>query len=391
MSFAAKHPPLPIRPQDLVASVRDAVIAGRDEGERIRRLPPGLLAALKAAGAFRLQTPVELGGFEASLPVALEVFEQFGRLDGAVAWNVWNGNLGVTAGLLDPAGVDAIWGDDPDTVIANSGRPTGGATVVDGGFRLSGRWDIVSAVDSADWVTLFGLVMGPDGPVMVGPGMPDIRAFFVRTADVTILDTWNVSAMRGTGSNSVVAEGAFVPSALAPSPFAPVRIDRAVFRVPAFTSLSCGSAAVCLGIAQASIDLVVEMAPSKATAAGTVLAETGSGQRAIATADTHLRAARLLLHDTAAAVSAAAEAGDPVTIDQRAALRAAMCHAAAVTREVVTALYELGSSSSLYVGGGLERVFRDGHAAAQHGVLNPFHLETVGRVRLGLDPGVPIF
>ena len=202
-SFTVSHRPLPIRPQDLVASVRDAVITGRDEGERIRRLPPELLAVLKVAGAFRLQTPVELGGFEASLPVALEVFEQFGRLDGAVAWNVWNGNLGVTAGLLDPAGVDAIWGDDPDPVIANSGRPSGAATAVDGGFRLSGRWDIVSAVDSADWVTLFGLVMSTDGPVMVA-GMPDIRAFFVRTTEVTILDTWHVSAMRGTGSNSVV-------------------------------------------------------------------------------------------------------------------------------------------------------------------------------------------
>ena len=320
----------------------------------------------------------------------LGVYEELGRLDGSVAWGVWNGNLGVVAGMLHDDGIAAVWGDGPDPVIANSGRPTGAATAVDDGFRLSGRWDMVSAIDSSDWVVPFGLVMGSSGPVMVAPGVPDVRAFFVRTAEATIVDTWHVGGMRGTGSNSVVADGVFVADALAPSPFAPPRIDRAAFRVPAFTSLSCGSAAVRLGIARAAIDALVELAPTKATAVGGTLAALASAQRDIAAADADVTAARLLLLDAAAGVSAAAERGE-VTMAERGRLRAAMCHAAVVTRRVVTSMYELGSSSSLYEGNRLERLFRDRHAAAQHGLLNPLQLEPAGRLLLGLDAAVAVY
>ena len=45
----------------------------------------------------------------------------------------------------------------------------------------------------------------------------------------------------------------------------------------------------------------------------------------------------------------------------------------------MTPMYELG------------RIFRDGHGAAQHGLLNPINLEPAGRILLGLDLGVPIF
>lgn len=367
------------------------VVAHRAEAEAERKLPAALLDALRAAGAFRLQSPSELGGYEASLPTVLDVYEQFGRLDGSVAWNVWNGNLGVVVGLLDPAGVAAVWADSADPVITNSARPGGAAAAVDGGFSLSGRWDMVSAVNSADWITLFGVVMGADGPVMVGPGMPDVRAFFVRAGDVTVLDTWHVGGMRGTGSNTVVADSVFVPDALAPSPFAPARIDRAAFRIPAFTSLSCGSAAICLGMARAAIDTIVELAPTKGTAAGVPLAQLASAQAALAKADAELTAARLLLHSAATQIWDAANAGDEITLALRGPLRAAMCHAARVAREVVTSMYELGSSSSIYVDNRLEQIFRDVNVAAQHGVLNPINYEPSGRLLLGVDPAVALF
>jgi indole-3-acetate monooxygenase len=367
---------------DIPALVRAAVERDRDEADVLRRLPPALLEDLRAAGAFRLYTPRELGGFELGLAETLTVLEEIARLDGPVAWNVWNGNMGFSAALLPEAGVDRIWGDGPDPVIANSARPTGGAVEVDGGFALSGRWDIVSAVDSADWVALFGMVAGEGAP----------RVFFVRRSDVTVLDTWDVTGMRGTGSGSVVidtADAVLVPSELAVSPFAPPRIDRALYRVPAFTLASTGCAAAVLGIAAAAVDEVVALAPAKGTDNG-VLAGRGYAQAAVAGAASSLRAARLLLRATAADVDAAAAEG-AVALTDRAALRAAMCHAATVAREVLTAMYALGSLSSLYRGNRLERLFRDGFAAAQHGLLSPGHAESAGRVMLGQDVGTPVF
>jgi indole-3-acetate monooxygenase len=134
---------------------------------------------------------------------------------------------------------------------------------------------------------------------------------------------------------------------------------------------------------------VIELAPDKATAVGSVLAELASAQREVARADAELRAARLLLRDAADGVWSSAERG-AVSFDDRGRLRSAMCHAGAVARRVVTAMYELGSSSSLYEGR-LERVFRDTHAAAQHGLLNPIQLEPFGRHLLGVDPAVGLY
>ena len=70
-----------------------------------------------------LTTPTEYGGLELSLADTVEVYDAFGRIDGPVAWNIWNGNLGFAAALLGEEGASAIWsGTDP--IIANSaGRP----------------------------------------------------------------------------------------------------------------------------------------------------------------------------------------------------------------------------------------------------------------------------
>ena len=179
-------------------------------------MPPAVRDALRAVGLFRLQTPIALGGFEADLPTVLDVYEALGRLDGSVAWNVWNGNLGLGAGFMAVDGAARIWGENPDAIVASSARPVGVAHAADGGFRLSGRWDIVSAIDSADWVVLFGVVMGHAGPVM-SDGVPDVRAFYLPSTDVTIVNTWHVGGMRGSGSNTAVVDDAFVPDVLAPS------------------------------------------------------------------------------------------------------------------------------------------------------------------------------
>lgn len=370
------------RAVDLPATVREAVETWRDEADALRRLPEPLIDVLRTAGAFRLTTPREYGGAELGLADTVGVLEELARVDGPVAWNVWNGNMGFSAALLPAAGADRIWGGGADPVVVNSARPTGRAVPVDDGYVLTGRWDLVSAIDSAEWVALFGLVEGPRA---------DVRVFFLPRADVTVLDTWHVTGMRGTGSNSVVVDGAVVPAELVVSPFAPPRLDRPLYRVPAFTVASTGCAAVVLGIARAGVDAVLDVAGGKATDSGTTLAHRAHAQAAVAGADAALRAATLLLRTAAADIDGAAATAAPITPELRGALRAAMCHAASTARDVLTGMYVLGSSSSLYVGSRLERVFRDGMVAAQHGLLAATMLEPAGRILFGLDEGVPIY
>lgn len=375
---------------DLPNALREIIHGHRDEAEAQRRLPRELTEALRDAGAFRLLTPLHLGGFEASLGDAMCVYEAFGYIDAPVAWNIWNGNCGFAAAMLDADAIEQIWGGDADPIIANSARVAGAATATDGGFLLSGRWDIVSAIDIADWVALFGVVMDGEGPRMLPVGAPDVRVFFVRHSEIEVLDTWHTTGMRGTGSNTVVADGVLVPSCRAISPFSPARGDAAaVYRIPAFTLASHGAASIVIGAAQAAIDAVIAMAPTKATDNG-VLAERAHAQGQIGSVQMKLHAARLLLHDAAADIDAAARSGEPITEMLRARLRAAMSHAAIVSRDVLGSCQRLASSTAVYSGNAVERHVRDGITAAQHMILAETHLDLLGRLLFGLDAGTPI-
>jgi alkylation response protein AidB-like acyl-CoA dehydrogenase len=373
----------------LAETLRPAIEANRAEAETQRRLPMELVETLRGAGAFRLSTPIERDGFELSVAAALDVYEAFGHVDGPVAWNIWNGNLGFTAALLSAEAGDQIWSRGADPIIANSARVAGTGVPGEGGYVVSGRWDIVSAIDIADWVALFGVVMQGDAPRIVN-GAPDVRVFFLRTGDVRIVDTWHTSGMRGTGSKSVVVDQVVVPEEMAISPFSPSRIDRPLFRVPAFTLASTGAAPIVVGIAQAALDELIDLAPRKASDNGRTLAQLPHVHAQLAVAQTSLHAARLVLRDAATTIDAAATANEPVTEMLRARLRAAMSHAASVSREVLITCQLLASSSAIYTDDPIERLVRDGMVAAQHKILSPTHMDILGRLTLGLDAGTPI-
>ena len=331
----------------------------RETADEQRRLPTGLAEVLRGAGAFGLSTPRERGGFELPLARVVAVYEALGRIDGSVAWNIWNGNLGFSAALLSETAGDRIWTGGRDPIIANSARVTGAGRPVGGGYLLSGRWDMVSAIDVADWVALFGVVMVGEVPRTTSAG-PDVRVFYVPVGDVCILDTWRTTGMRGTGSKTVTVDDVFVTDDLAVSPFAPARIDRPLFRVPAFTIASSGAAPIVIGIAQAAIDELIALAPTKGTDNGQPLARRAHAQSHVALAQTSLHAARLLLQDAAAAIDHAAERAEPVTELLRAQLRAAMSYAATISRQVFATCQLLASSSAVYTTNRIEQLIRDG-------------------------------
>lgn len=361
-------------PTTLTESLRPAISAAAARAEQHGEIPPDIREALVSAGAFRLLTPVELGGWETPLPTALDVYERFGNLDASVGLVVWNANFGFIGAVLPPAGVEQIWRAGTEPVFANSGQP-GAAEPVDGGFRLTGEWKIVSGINGADWVILVGLA-------------PEVRLMAVRRDQVTVRNTWDVTGMRATGSHNVRAEGVFVPAELTAALDVPPRIDRPLYRgfIPALVFPGC--TAVSLGVARRAVDETVALVRTKATMNGGTVADSAHTQQVIAESEAAVTAARLLLMHAAGDVHSAA---DDVTLQQRAALRGAMSHAANVCRQTLVALYEIAGSAALYRGNPIERLFRDGMAALQHANQSALFLTAAGRVRLGLDPGVPLF
>jgi alkylation response protein AidB-like acyl-CoA dehydrogenase len=374
-------------PELLAPSIRAAV----EEMDTTYDLPENLRERLREAGAFRLLTPREFGGSETSLTTTMTLYERLGRLDASVAWVVWNANFGFIGALMDDAGTARIWGNGSEPVFANSGMPGVAVPAEGGGFRVSGNWKIVSGVNGADWVVVIAIVMDGEAPRITDAGTPDVRLVAVHRDQVTVQNTWNVSGMRGSGSNNVMIEDALVPEELAVRFDRPARIDRPLYRgfIPALVIPGC--TAIVLGVGQTAIDETVTLAATKKSMTGTTLAELPRTQSVVARSQTALDAARLVLFSAIGAMEDAAKAGEPVTLEQRATLRSAMTYAADVTREVLVSMYELSSSSALYVGNPIERLFRDGMVALQHANHSAALFEAAGRVRFGLDPAVPLF
>ena len=372
---------------DLPALLRPVIEQHRDDAERRGRMPDELARALQDAGALGLYTPRELGGSEATVSGVLELLADLARIDGPTAWTVWNLNMGFLAGLLDPAAVAEVWSGGADPLIANSGQP-GVLTPVEGGARLSGRWRIVSGADVAEWFSLAAVYPADTGAAGAGFGA-GLQLALVPRAAVTVEQTWDVVAMRATGSQTVVVDDVLVPDSMLFGFAAQNRLAGPTYRLPTVTLVYPGCAAVLIGMAQGALDEAARVVHAKTGFDGAPLATQERVQTALGRATTQVAAARGLLLATAAELDRSAAAGRATSDEQRGALRGAMVLVTEVSRAALTTAYELGSSEPLARDSRLGRWFRDGMAAAQSANLSTAQWSLVGRITLGLPPAVP--
>lgn len=374
------------------ATLSPDLLEARDETEALRQLPEPIVEALVQSQLFRLAVPARHGGLELHPVEALRVYEELGKAEASVAWLVWNSSLPCLFGrFLSDEVREEIFGD-PVKKYASSTRPSGRAALENGGYRISGRWALVSGCVHADWLGLMCLVE-EDGQVqMLEPGVPHMRMAFVPADSCEILDTWHVGGLRGTGSHDVVVGGLEVPAERTFSPMDPTRLDRPIGRIPIACTMSAGHAAICLGIARAAADAVISLGRTKVSVDPVPdLRDRSTNQIAVATATSRIPGLRGHLHEVLGDLWEMAESGTEWTLDDLADVWSAAVGTARECRSMVTALYEVAGSTSLYTDSVLERCHRDIHGAMQHIIVQRFWLEESGRVRFGLEPENPLF
>lgn len=187
------------------------IIAERERIEAARRIPEDIARDLAAAGFFRIYLPEAYGGLDLTPMQAMEIFEELARGDASLAWCVWNGNTHWTIAQLAPEAARTIHAD-PDIVTANSTRSSGKARVVAGGYRVSGRWSLVSGCELGAWMVLLCVVHEDGKPRLTRGGAPETRFMILPATACEIIDTWTVGGLRGTGSHDVVVGDVFVPT-----------------------------------------------------------------------------------------------------------------------------------------------------------------------------------
>jgi alkylation response protein AidB-like acyl-CoA dehydrogenase len=355
--------------------------------EEQRRVPPALVAEIARAGLFRMLVPRDVGGLEVEPRVMIDVLEEVARGDGSTGWVVMIGaTSGVIGAYLPEPAAREIFAANSEVVTGGAFHPRGRATVVDGGYRVSGRWPFASGCQHCGWL-IGGCIVFADGkPKLRDGGAPEARMMILPASEVQILDTWHVSGLRGTGSHDIVIEEAFVPAERSVwFSTDPVRRGGPLYAFPVYGLLALGIAAVALGIARGAIDDLLELAGAKVpTGSRRPLAERAATQTAVAQATALLAAARAHVHATVEEIWQTATSGAAPTLEQRARLRLAATHAVRDSARVVDLAYECGGATSIYEGSPLQRRFRDVHVATQHVLVAPATYELAGRVLLGL-------
>jgi alkylation response protein AidB-like acyl-CoA dehydrogenase len=366
-------------PADPLSAARElAPLAAKhaEESELERRLAQPVVDALRDAGLFRLCVPKALDGLAAHPGDMVRCIEAVSAGDGSAGWCLMVGaTAGSVAHWLAPEVAQRVFGS-PGAIAAGVFAPRGEARRADGGIRLSGRWPWGSGCQHST------VLMG-------GVSVRGVHHMAILPAsDVQILDTWRAAGLRGTGSHDMVVEDRFVPDArLAPVLGPPVATSN-LARFPFFSLLAVGVAAVALGIARNALEEFVELATAKVPSSSSrPLARRTAVQADVARADALLQAGRILVDASISdAWSTIVDRRDLAT-DQRAQVRLAATMATRWAAEAVDLVHAAsGGTAVLEDAGPIARCFRDIHVVTQHLMVSPPTLESIGRVRLGVDP-----
>ena len=368
---------------DAISRIAPLIGQRRDEFDRLRRLPDEIFEALADAGLFRLWLPRAVGGPELSPYQFMSVVEAMSALDGSVGWVIGNGGGMSRVGGYVGRDVAREWFADRRTFVAAATGAVGTATPVKGGYRVSGRWPFGSGAHHAS------LFMGLAAERPEAPRL----CCYVGRKDVTILDNWHVSGLRGTGSCDFELHDVFVPAAhvhplldLTPSD------PGLVYRMPPLSVFAWTISAVPLGIARGAIDAFVELASRKTSlGTSTLLRDRELVQMTVGRAEAMHRAARAFLVDAMTELMEATDGGDERLVKARTAFRLAATFAAENATHIVEMLAAGAGSPSILETCRLERAVRDAHAAARHIAMSPNNYIVGGKLALGLDTSTARF
>jgi alkylation response protein AidB-like acyl-CoA dehydrogenase len=334
------------------------------------------LDCLREAGLLALAVPVELGGWGATVRQVAMVQRELARHCGSTAlatsmhqhvvcftaWRYRRGLPGAEATLRRVAGEGIV-------LVSTGGgdftRPRGRATMVDGGYRVSGRKVFASQSSHGTVLSTMFTFDDPElGRRVLNMAVP------VAADGVTVLDNWDTLGMRGTASNDIVLDDVFVPDerVLANRPYGVVDPPLQVIATIAMPIIS----AVYLGVAEAAYHAALDAAAAKANDV--------SVQRQVG-----LMANRLQVAEWALAGALAAVGDDPEpSVRRLAAVMAAKREIALAGVEVCDLAMEVGGGPAFFKGSTIERCYRDIRAAKFHPFTPELTLLHAGRVALGL-------
>jgi len=335
---------------------RDAEIARKPQDE--------VIEAVRASGLFSMMVPKRYGGDELDIDTFFEVVLILSEADAAMGWLIgfYIEHAYWLAGYPESV-QDEMYGD-ANHVLAPVTFNFGGGTaaVVDGGYRVTGRWSWGTGIMHATWVMAGCLATGDDG-------QPAAMMFLLPRDEVETIDTWHISGMCGTGSQDFAIDDVFVPNDRA-LPFTGFldgsldirdRFDAPLYSMPLVPILGFAAGLPCLGAARHARAAFAEQVKSKIEATGAVKGEGNFGL--IADASLTIDTAELLFRDVLAAMM---DKRDGASTEERSAWMTKISHAVFLCRDATQSIASLIGASGAMLDNPIQRCARDISTASNH-------------------------
>jgi alkylation response protein AidB-like acyl-CoA dehydrogenase len=354
-----------------VRSILPRLAATTHESDRLRRLSDDAANALRESGLARMITPRQFGGYELSPSAHIWSCAEIASVCSAASWVLMVCVAhDYIIGRFPEQCQREVYEGDADNLIAGSLAPQGVIDRVEGGWRLTGRWQFGSGCDHSPWFILGTRAANPEPDGYV------IHHVMVPRADMVLDDTWHTLGMRGTGSKDLVVNDAFIPEhrvvpttptflGLSPHAKAPT------YRLSVYSGLPAMLSGSVLGMAEAGVKAFVEAISKRTTAYGVVKATNAAMQKRVAESIAEVAAARRLLEDMCHRFDALMAIDQaPMSAQDRIQMRWDSTYVVELSRRAIERLYAAAGAHGLYEGNAVYRAFRDINTACHHAVVD---------------------
>ena len=395
MASAALKFSVNVEEQDVLSAVTAFIPelrSAQSESDRLARPPAHIVQRLREMGAYSLTIPKAYGGLEADMKTWMNVVTEVGKGNAGVAWAlslVTSCNWAFSS--FFPKHLQDEVFSDPNATLAGifSGRAVD-IRPVKGGIHINkGTWFFNSGVYEATW-DLLGVPMFNDAGEPVGPGIA-----LVPMKDVKLLNDWDTSGIRGSGSTNVSVENLFIPNDRI-VPLVPVAdgsqaraYDGALARVAFMPLMANILAYPILGASLHMVENFMATLPKRAiqltpyTQAG----EAAATHLQIGEATAKIEAARLLIENGVILMDEWSQGAEYMPVEIRAKIRRDTAFAERLLWEGVDLLGTVSGGSFSWSSNVGNRLWQDVKVGTLHPLVSaPSNFELYGRMMSGIEP-----
>ena len=364
---------------DVFDQLLSDIRARRQEIETLKHIPLDLIERFKEIGIYRAFVPKEFGGDEKTPAQFLQAIEAISAADGSCGWVASFGMSPAYLAGLPMSSIEEVWGKSPDVVFAGGAFPPQEVKIVDGGYRVSGRWPWGSGCMGA---SLIGVSIKIEGK---GP-LPQMA---VMPVDQVFIDeaTWQVHGMASSGSYDMVVDDVFVSNEWVFERGGKLTLDSPFFRYPSLSISAQVLSVTALGVAREAIDMVIAMSVGQKTVTGAPkIGDRHYAQIEIAKAEAKVQSSRAFFYQaTEDAWQTVVDGGNP-SREQASMLRLATTNLTRECAEATQIAYRLAGMSSTYYDNHLSRCYRDVNMPTQHALMGEITYQNAGSMMFGNDP-----